>query len=135
MQDFEDRHVAVLSGEARFSGARHVRNLVAGHSNDLTNASWIKGSGGTGSIPVVTANYAIAPDGTQTASRVQFDRGAGTANGDYSAISNSANALTSVNYGATSAYFKSNTGASQTLAIYGSIGVGGAANLMTITTE
>lgn len=41
------------------------------------NAAWLLDSSGTGSLPVVTPNVAAAPDGTITADRVQFDKGAG----------------------------------------------------------
>ena len=37
----------------------------------------MKAAGGTGSAPVVTANDAVAPDGTTTADLIVFDRGAG----------------------------------------------------------
>lgn len=45
-------------------------------SNDPSNAAWTKGTGGVGSTaPTVTANYGLAPDGTMTAHRVQFNAG------------------------------------------------------------
>jgi hypothetical protein len=40
------------------------------HSQDFTNAVWTK----SGNTPTVTGNFATAPDGTTTASRIQFDR-------------------------------------------------------------
>ena len=50
-------------------------NLVT-YSEDWTNAVWQKLQSGTGVAPVVTNNFATAPDGTQTATRVQFNLGA-----------------------------------------------------------
>jgi hypothetical protein len=47
-------------------------------SDDFTNAAWVKQGGGTGSVPVVTPNDAIAPDGTLTADRVDFALNGGT---------------------------------------------------------
>ncbi len=47
--DNEGKLVTVPSGAARFGGARMVRNLLAGSSQDLSNASWSK----TGS-PTIT---------------------------------------------------------------------------------
>jgi hypothetical protein len=44
-------------------------------------------AGGAGVAPIVTDNYATAPDGTATASRVQFNLGGGTTINDYSRIS------------------------------------------------
>ena len=43
------------------------------YSNDFTQSDWEKQAQGLGTIPIVTANYAISPDGTQNASRIQFD--------------------------------------------------------------
>ena len=63
-------------------------------SEDITTQTggWVNNSasngdfGGTGTIAVTTANYGIAPDGTQTADRIQLDKGAGTTTGDRSGI-------------------------------------------------
>ena len=41
-------------------------------SEAIDNAAWTKTAGGTGSVPTVTADFAVAPDGTTTAERVQF---------------------------------------------------------------
>lgn len=41
-------------------------------SEEVDNAAWLKGNDGTSSNPVVTANAAVAPDGTTTADRVEF---------------------------------------------------------------
>ena len=56
-------------------------------SAELDNAAWSKVAGGTGVVPVVTANYTAAPDGSITAERVQLDRGAGTTAADFSIMS------------------------------------------------
>jgi hypothetical protein len=58
-------------------------------SQDPSTSDWTKGSGGTGSAPVVTTNYTTAPDGTTTGARVQFNHGAGTTAGDASQLSTS----------------------------------------------
>jgi hypothetical protein len=42
--------------------------------------------GGTGTIPITTVDYGIAPDGTQTADRIQLDKGSGTTSSDRSGI-------------------------------------------------
>jgi len=60
-------------------------NLMV-RSQELDNASWSKLSGGTGSVPVVTANNAISPDGTMNADLVFFDRGAGNTSSDFSRL-------------------------------------------------
>jgi hypothetical protein len=47
------------------------------YSADFSNIVWTVDTSG-GSLPVVTGNYAVAPDGTTTAARIQLNRGAGT---------------------------------------------------------
>jgi len=62
------------------------RTNLAKYSQDFENANWIKTNDGTGSAPIITANQAIAPDGTMTCTRIQADRGAGNTLGDYSLV-------------------------------------------------
>ena len=52
-------------------------NLVL-RSQEFTVSPWVKGAVGTATAPVLTANSAIAPDGTMTATLGVFNRGAGT---------------------------------------------------------
>jgi len=89
-------------------------NLVT-YSEDFSNAAWAKSAAGTGSIPVITSNYALAPDGTNNASRIQMNAGSGTTSGDYSlmrfTVSSAPTTLTN------SLWIKSNTGSSQTVKI------------------
>ena len=61
------------------------QNLVT-HSVDLSAPSWNKQQSGTGSAPVVTANYAQAPDGSMAACRLQMNKGAGASAVDYSGV-------------------------------------------------
>lgn len=63
-------------------------NLLT-YSEQFDNAAWVKAVGGTGVAPVVTQNYAAAPDGTMTAARVQLNKGAGTTNSDLSILQQS----------------------------------------------
>jgi hypothetical protein len=58
-------------------------NLVL-RSIEFENATWGASSGGTGSLPSVTPNNVIAPDGTLTADTVVFNRGAGNTINDRS---------------------------------------------------
>ena len=82
------------------------RTNLLNYSEDLTNAVWTLLSDGTGSIPVVTANYSIAPNGTLTADRVVFDKGGGTSGTDYSIIRQFVSGTTQR---VSSIYMKSNT--------------------------
>jgi hypothetical protein len=52
-------------------------------SEDFSNAAWVVSTGGTGVTATKTPNFGIAPDGTQTACRVQLDKGAGTTDSDF----------------------------------------------------
>jgi len=63
-------------------------NLVE-RSAEFDSVYWAKGAAGTGSVPVVTANVATAPDGTTTADRIDFDRGAGNTGSDFSQLNRS----------------------------------------------
>ena len=82
------------------------RTNLLKYSEDLTNAVWTVLSDGTGSNPVVTSNYSIAPNGTLTADRVVFDKGGGTSGNDYSIIRQFASGTTQR---VSSIYMKSNT--------------------------
>ena len=59
---------------------------LALHSEDFSNATWLKLLIGGASIPVVTADFGTAPDGTATADRVIFDRGVTSTGSDISQI-------------------------------------------------
>ena len=85
-------------------------NLVT-YSEDFSQSSWVKLGSGTGSTAIVTNDYAISPDGTQNASRLQCDLNGGlTSSGNQSLIYDSITGS-----GDTSAfiYVKSNTSSSQ----------------------
>ena len=56
------------------------------YSEQFDNAAWGKALGGVASAPVVTSNYAVAPDGTNTADRIQFALNAGTTINDKSEL-------------------------------------------------
>ncbi len=62
-------------------------------SQECDNASWDKTAAGTGSAPVVTANTAIAPDGTMTADTIVFQLNGGLTSSDLSQLSQTVAAL------------------------------------------
>ena len=55
-------------------------------SDDISTSNWSKSAGGTGVTPVVTKNFGIAPDGSQTAHRVQLNQGIGGTLSDISMV-------------------------------------------------
>ena len=60
------------------------QNLVT--FSEQINTGFITAQGGTGLLPVITANNAISPDGYQNADTIVFNAGAGTTASDQSAI-------------------------------------------------
>jgi hypothetical protein len=54
------------------------------YSQDFTNVAWTKLGQGVGDTAVVTANYAISPDGTQNATRFVCNLNGGTTSSDRS---------------------------------------------------
>jgi hypothetical protein len=79
-----------------------VQTNLLTYSEQFDNAAWNKLAGGTGIVPAVTANYALAPDGTLTADRIVFDRGAGTSSTDVSYIQQT---VTSVSADCTGSFY------------------------------
>ena len=58
-------------------------NLLT-YSEDFSQ--WSKLNGGTGSLPILTSNNSISPNGTQNADKIVFNKGNATSNSDYSLI-------------------------------------------------
>lgn len=69
-------------------------NLVV-RSKEFDNASWQKTNGGAGSVPVVTADFALAPDGSVTADKVVYAAPGGA---DISALSQVATVVSAQPY-------------------------------------
>jgi hypothetical protein len=61
------------------------------YSDALENSVWQRANGGAGTLPVVTSNYSLAPDGTMTADRVQLALNGGATAADISSIHQVAN--------------------------------------------
>ena len=105
-------------------------NLVT-HSEDFSNSAWTKTSYGTGVVPVVTANNAFSPDGTQNASRVVFSTGDGTTTSEESFITDTIPTTIGVSY-TESFYLKGDVGGEQIIVRAGG---GSAYTTLTLTTE
>lgn len=102
-------------------------NLIT-YSSTFDNAAWTKLTGGTGVAPVVTPGYP-APDGTNTAYRVQLNRGVGNTASDFSLLRNNQSDGTSIKV--RSIYIKSNTVSPQTVSLIATR----ADNIVTATTS
>jgi hypothetical protein len=63
-----------------------TNNILFSSNIDASNAGWNTGTGGTGVTAATTPNFAIAPDDSMTASRIQLDKGAGTTSGDQASL-------------------------------------------------
>jgi hypothetical protein len=82
-------------------------------SEQFDNAVWAKLTGGAGVAPVVTANAAVAPNGTTTADQVVFNRGAGTSGSDISYLAFSLTAFTAT--ATASVWLKTTDGTTKTM--------------------
>lgn len=89
-------------------------NLVT-YSEQFDSAAWTKAASGTGSVPVVTANTTISPDGYQNADTIVFDSGAGTTSSDQSFINRAFGGQPAGTY-TLSFYAKTNSGTAKILA-------------------
>jgi hypothetical protein len=88
------------------------------YSEDFSQSAWSKLSGGTGSTPIVTENYAISPSGEFNASRIQFDKGSGTTQSDLSILAEFLTVPSGID-ATKSIYVKSNTSEEYDLVLYG----------------
>jgi len=75
------------------------QNLLT-YSEEFNNASWNLVDGGVASSPVVTANQAIAPNGTLTADEVYFALNGGTTSSDLSQLSQTESITNGITYAA-----------------------------------
>jgi hypothetical protein len=66
--------------------------------SEAFNTTWTRVSGGTGLLPVITANAVVAPDGTMTADTVVFDRNAVSGSANFSQLQQDINFPTSGTY-------------------------------------
>jgi hypothetical protein len=85
-------------------------------STAFDDATWTKSGSGVALAPVVTANFAVAPDGTTTADRIQFDLNGGTTTGDISNLTQSFIYTNGLPF-TFAVWLKSNTGGNQTMAL------------------
>ena len=100
------------------------RTNLLPYSEDFSVSNWSKYGAGTGVAPTLTSNYAISPDGTLNASRLQFNKGNGTSSGDMSILNDNI----TVSSGATtskSVYVKSNTSEEYDIVVYGAADASG----------
>lgn len=88
-------------------------------TEDFAGSAWVKARGGTGALPSITPNHALAPDGTKTAARVIFERGSGATSSDYSVLYEQLTLSANVNFNE-SIYVKLNTG-SASIAVYAAL--------------
>jgi len=83
------------------------------YSEDFSNSYWSKGGQGSAVTTIVTADYAISPDGTQNATRVQFDA-VGSSSSDRSNLVRNFSFTTGQTY-SISCWVKSTNGTNQVI--------------------
>ena len=105
-------------------------NLID-YSEDISQSSWIKQSAGAASIPSVTPNFAISPEGTQNASRVVFDLNGGTTSSDFSQLQENISGTVGNNY-TSSIYLKSNNSNTYSVTF---IPVSGSTTIISVTPD
>ena len=105
-------------------------NLIT-YSEDISDSSWLKTSSGTASIPAITSNYSISPDGTLNASRVVFDLNGGTTSSDFSQLQHNISSTIGLSY-TSSVYMKSNNDSTYNLTF---IPVSGSTNIVEVTPQ
>ena len=98
----------VEQGGALIEGASTNKQTFSEEINP-NNAGWLNKQGGVGINPTFTNNFAIAPDGTQTATRVQLDLNSGNTIADQSGISSGIETVIGESI-AYSIYIKNNSG-------------------------
>jgi hypothetical protein len=84
------------------------------HSTDVSHAVWLKQNNGGASVPVVTPNYGLAPDGTLAAARVQMKLNGGSTTNDYCRIYQPASVAVGTMY-SNSVYVKTIDGSTRTV--------------------
>ena len=84
VRELPGNHAYQPTSTSRAVLSRRVNLLTK--TEDFADAVWTKSGTGTGSSPVVTPDAGIAPNGTLTADRVDFDRGAGNTSSDRSTL-------------------------------------------------
>ncbi|WP_369650219.1 MULTISPECIES: hypothetical protein [unclassified Variovorax] len=115
VKEIPGNHILMATTTARPVLSARVNQLV--YSEQFDNAAgWSLLQAGTASLPVVTANYAVAPDGTTTADRLQFAINGGTTTSDLSQINPAAGVPTVVGAAyVSSVWMKTNDGTTKTI--------------------
>ena len=109
-----ERAITGLSESITFR--QDVRSNLIPYSEDFNNNSWAKATSGAGVAPIVTSNYAISPDGTQNAARIQFNATTSGSNSDRSRVITTLTLSDATDY-TTSFYAKSTDGTDQKISI------------------
>ena len=105
-------HLTQATSTARPVLSARVNRLT--YSDVITNAAWAKSAAGTGSAPVVTDNFGVAPDGTTTAARVQMALNGGTTTADISSMYNPVTVVVGGTY-VMGMWLKTNDGTTKTI--------------------
>jgi len=98
----------VEQGGALIEGASTNKQPFSEEVNP-SNGGWLNRVGGVGISPTFTNNFAIAPDGTQTATRAQLDLNSGNSSSDQSGIASGVSTVIGESI-AFSIYIKNNSG-------------------------
>lgn len=99
----------------------------------LSNAVWTKTAAGTGTAPVITDNFGLAPDGTTTATRVQMALNGGTTVGDQCALSQGVTGLAAGVTISSGVWLKTNDGTTKLVQMRDDIATPAVGPILTVT--
>jgi hypothetical protein len=114
VKDWEGLLRQSISGESRFQGARRVQNFLT-FTEAFSSPQWSKLNAGTGVVPVVTDAFGASPEGSLTATRIQFNLGATPATAVSRIYQSSGLAVSTVGGYRNSIWLKTNDGTTKTL--------------------
>ena len=115
VKEYLGQEVVPNSGCGHYLFEPASRNLIS-YSSNFSDAYWEKVTSGSGIAPIVTSNYAISPDGTQNADRIQFNATTSGSDSDRSRIRTTLTLVDGLDY-TTSFYAKSTDGTDQKIGI------------------
>jgi hypothetical protein len=112
------------------------RANLLNYSASVGSTGWSTSNAGTASLPTVTANFATAPDGTTTASRLQMTLNGGTGStANFCTVQHNVVSLTNGASYAQSIYLKSNDSNTYVMLLRDDSGSGAFSKLLTITPQ
>jgi hypothetical protein len=116
--DFSVSEVCLTRWGVRQVLSPQLRTNTILYSEDFSNSVWQTSYSGAASAPIITPNYGPAPDGSNTACRVQLSIVGATGSNDWAAFQQDGGAPAGLAKETGALWFKSNTGSAQQVYLY-----------------